>query len=149
MFTNGTRPKVLPGVTYKIGTDCGSLYIVINADENKKPIEVFARMGKTGGCVASQIEGLSRLISVALQNGVEATELIHHLKGIRCPAPQVSTDNVTITSCSDAFAKALERFVTGKNEEENGKPECPHCNGKMGKKENELKCEECGFVKAD
>ncbi len=102
------RPEVAKGITRKIKTGCGSLYVTINEFDDQIS-EVIASMGKAGGCSASQTEGLTRIITLALSSGVEIEKIIKQLKGIRCPSPakdyKTSED---ILSCSDAIAKAIE-----------------------------------------
>jgi ribonucleoside-diphosphate reductase alpha chain len=59
------RPEVLHGRTYKVRTGCGSLYVTINDDvpEGGKPIEMFLRLGKAGGCASATAETTGRLVS--------------------------------------------------------------------------------------
>lgn len=103
------RPDVVTGETRKIKTGCGNLYVTINSIDDQ-PFEVFATMGKSGGCSTSHLEGISRVITLALSSGVDIFKLIKHLKGIRCPAP-IKTKDGEILSCSDAIAKALEAYA--------------------------------------
>lgn len=143
------RPKALNGETYLLMTGCGKLYITINGNGDRKPVEVLGKMGKTGGCIASQIEGLSRLTSVALQDGVEPVKLIKHLKGIRCPS-MYHGDGIKVSSCSDAIARAMEMFMDdGEVSAEATAPICPKCGGKFKKVDNLLVCDNCAFEKAD
>jgi len=147
-FQNG-RPRALKGETFLLETGCGKLYVTVNANGDKRPLEILARMGKTGGCISSQIEGIARLMSVSLQEGVEPEKLIKHLKGIRCPSVYEGK-GIKVTSCSDAFAKAVEMFMNGEDvKEEIDNPVCPKCGTKLQKEKNLLICPKCGFEKAD
>jgi len=56
------RPKVTYGMTREIRTGCGDLYVTITEDEKGEPFEVFAQLGKSGGCAASQTEAIGRLV---------------------------------------------------------------------------------------
>ena len=103
------RPRVIYGSTQRIKTGCGNLYVTINEDEYG-PFEVFATMGKAGGCAASQLEGISRMISLALRVGVDPNSIIKQISGIRCPAPAWDEGEMVL-SCADAVAKALYRYV--------------------------------------
>jgi ribonucleoside-diphosphate reductase alpha chain len=113
------RPKVVCGTTTKIQTGCGNLYVTINEDENGRPFEVFTQMGKAGGCAASQLEAVGRLVSLALRSGIDIKTIIDQLEGIRCPSPSWEKGG-RIFSCADALAKVIERILLKKN-----KPETP------------------------
>ena len=101
------RPQEMTGITERIRTGHGNMYITINFDEEKKPFEVFSTLGKAGGCDSAQLEAISRLVSLALRSGISITEVIGQLRGITCcPA----WDNgVLVRSAPDAVALALER----------------------------------------
>ncbi|MGC8720280.1 MAG: vitamin B12-dependent ribonucleotide reductase, partial [Thermodesulforhabdaceae bacterium] len=106
------RPEVTQGVTMRINTGCGKLYVTINEDEYGI-CEVFAQMGKAGGCAYSQIEATGRLISLALRSGVKVESIIKQLMGIRCPSPAWQNGG-SVLSCSDAIARALREYIEGK-----------------------------------
>jgi len=108
-LTPRSRPLITSGSTEKVGTGCGSLYVTINEDV-QGPFEVFARLGKTGGCAASQTEAISRLVSLALRSGIEVRSTLTQLKGIRCPQP-LWDNGSQVLSCPDAIGKAIERFL--------------------------------------
>ncbi len=101
------RPEVMGGTTTKITTGCGNLYVTINQDEQGRFFEVFTEMGKAGGCAASQLEAIGRLISLAMRGGLEIKAIIEQLKGIRCPSPNWMKGQ-KIFSCADAIARVLE-----------------------------------------
>ena len=150
-----SRPSVIHGVTQKIRTGCGGLFITINEDEQGL-FEIFANMGKGGGCAASQAEATGRLISHALRSGVEVESIIELLKGIRCPKTAFDGGSV-ILSCSDAIAKALERYVNTGGEaqvmtdtkltksSEGARPDCPDCGAVLAFVEGCSTCIGCGF----
>jgi ribonucleoside-diphosphate reductase alpha chain len=110
--TRPSRPQLLSGETQRMDTGCGKLFVIMNDDEYG-PREVFANMGKAGGCASSNTEALGRLISLALKKGASAGEIVEQLKGIRCHVPHGMGPNATL-SCADAIGKALERrYVVG------------------------------------
>lgn len=141
------RPRILKGTTIKLRTGCGNIYITVNKSEDG-PFEVFSQLGKAGGCAASQLEAISRLISLALRSGVDVGSLIKQLSGIRCPNPSWD-EGLQILSCADAISKALTMA-------DNKKPEvsekgiagvCPDCGYTLRAIEGCLTCENCGFSK--
>ena len=69
--TRPARPQLLTGETQRMDTGCGKLFVIMNDDEYG-PREVFANMGKAGGCASSNTEALGRLISLALKKGASA-----------------------------------------------------------------------------
>ncbi|MFH0829167.1 MAG: vitamin B12-dependent ribonucleotide reductase [Candidatus Kerfeldbacteria bacterium] len=171
-----SRPEVLKGTTYKVNTPYGSLYITINDDEQNRPFEVFATIGKNGGFFAAQSESICRLVSLALRTGVSPEEVIDQIKGIR--GPDVSWhDGGQILSLPDAIAKILEKHITRDQQQlnlslndpvqkvSNGNgngngvkkkqsianvgyaPACPDCGTMLDMAEGCMKCHACGFSK--
>lgn len=107
-LTPRVRPDVTMGVTEKVKIGCGNLYITVNSDENGI-CEVFTNLGRAGGC-PSQSEATSRLISIALRAGVDITEIIEQLRGIRCHST-LRQKGLKVLSCPDAIGRALERYM--------------------------------------
>jgi ribonucleoside-diphosphate reductase alpha chain len=106
------RPEAAYGVTRKVITGCGSLYVTLNSKDGKL-FEVFTSLGKSGGCAAAQCEAIGRMVSLALRGGIEVGEIVKHLVGISCHAPAGFGPN-KILSCSDAVAKALQQHEAEK-----------------------------------
>lgn len=106
------RPKTLEGETIKAETGCGHLYITINED-NGELFEVFAKLGKAGGCSSCQLEALTRSITLGLRCGVPVEEYIDEIEEIACPNPMWH-EKKKILSCPDAIAKALKRYLKEK-----------------------------------
>jgi ribonucleoside-diphosphate reductase alpha chain len=104
------RPHVTVGITERVKTGEGYLYVTINEDENGL-CEVFTTIGKAGGNAAAQSEAISRLISLALRSGLEPREVVRQLKGISGPTPVWDGRGGQILSTPDAIGKVLERYI--------------------------------------
>jgi len=141
-----SRPVRTQGTTERISTGCGKLYVTVNSDE-QGICEVFAQMGKTGGCPSSQIEASGRLISLALRSGVKPEAVIRQLIGIRCPSPTWQNGKMVL-SCADAIAHVLTRITdTDFEDPEAMMGVCPDCGSVMYHEEGCLNCHACGFSK--
>lgn len=142
------RPPKTRGITERVRTGCGNLYVTVNWDD-KDICEVFAQMGKAGGCAACQIEAESRLISLALRSGIRVQSIVSQLAGIRCPSP-IWHEGGQILSCPDAIAKVLAS-ASGV-EIEKGNPavmNCPECGAVLEPESGCFLCRSCGFSKCD
>jgi len=109
------RPDVLHGVTQRVDTGYGKMYININEDENGEPFELFATIGNSGGFTNSFTEALAKVISYALRSGVDPNEIASDLQGIR--SPKVAWDKgEQINSIPDAIGVAMRRYLDGEIE---------------------------------
>ena len=145
-------------------TGCGNLYVTVNYDENGI-CEVFTSTGKAGGC-PSQSEATARLASVSLRSGVCVDEIIHQLRGIRCPST-VRRDGVNCTSCPDAIARVIEKV---RSDLEPPAPDaspasaaaehapahtpqilhsCPECGAVLEHEGGCVACRSCGYAKCN
>jgi len=141
-----TRPVRTTGVTERITTGCGKLYVTINEDD-EGICEVFAQMGKTGGCASSQIEAAGRLISLALRSGVKLEPIVKQLTGIRCPSP-IWQNGKMVLSCPDAIAQVIKSHTNmGTTEMRNMMGTCPDCGGVLEHEGGCQVCHSCGFSK--
>lgn len=163
-----TRPELMTGLTRRVETGCGHLYITINSDDTGA-FEIFTQMGKVGGCASAQLEAVARLASLCLRSNVKVESLVHQLKGIRCPSPMWYHGSV-ISSCADGIARSLESFISlHKDGHLNGfsssDPDvvlpdnpgiskrrtvggvCPDCGGTVEFSEGCKKCQFCGWSK--
>jgi ribonucleoside-diphosphate reductase alpha chain len=96
------RPDTIEGKTPRIKTGCGWLYLTYNDDKEYK--EVFCKLGKSGGCASSFLDGIGRLITFALNAGIPVNTIVRSLRGNRCHSPYINT-----LSCVDAIAEVLEK----------------------------------------
>src|SRR5687767_3467654 len=59
------RPDKLRGVTERIETPLGTMFVNITEDDRGQPFEVFITLGKAGGAAMADAEAMGRLISLA------------------------------------------------------------------------------------
>ena len=170
------RPQSIRGVTERVRTGHGNMYVTINFDEEGTPFEVFGNLGKAGGCDSAQLEAISRLVSLALRSGLDPKIVIEQLRGITCcPAWD---EGVLVRSGPDAVALAMERQTgeaaalpiqsgsngvqikllgEGANGNGNGSNghsyqparKCPDCNTPVIYQEGCLMCVSCGWNKCE
>ena len=169
------RPRQIQGITERVHTGHGNMYVTINFQEEGKPFEVFSTLGKAGGCDSAQLEAISRLASLALRSGVGVQDVVEQLKGITC-CP-FWDEGTLVRSGPDAVALALQRFVE-RGEEETEPTEakavqlqfvpepmyhnangnggaaptarkCPDCNTPVIYQEGCLMCISCGWNKCE
>ena len=166
------RPQTTHGVTERVRTGHGNMYVTINYDDEGKPFEVFGTLGKSGGCDSAQLEAISRLVSLALRSGVDPQNVIEQLRGITCcPAWD---EGILVRSSPDAVALALERHIAQHTEgavRPYGEPvqlklgprdgtqgngngyyparKCPDCNTSVIYEEGCMKCVSCGWNKCE
>lgn len=116
------RPSELPGVTHRMRTGCGKLYITVNHDEQNQIFETFMQTGDDGGCAAFTA-GMSRVISLALRAGISTEAIIDQLSSVKCSnfaRVRGKDPSIVGKSCPDVIGivlrqeliklKGLERF---------------------------------------
>ena len=147
------RPRLMNGVTERFRTGHGNMYVTLNFDRPNHPFEIFANLGKAGGCDSANLEAVSRMASLCLRSGVDPMEIIQNLQGITCCT---NYDNgVLIKSTPDAMAHMLRRHGSGTTENqteseqerqsqrsliEASRLKCPDCNTLVEYQEG---CETC------
>ncbi len=152
------RPKVTRGVTERVNTGCGYIYVTVNFD-SRGISELFSTLGKAGGCAAAQLEAISRLTSLALRSGIDIDSIVKHLRGIRCPSIAWEQGHA-ILSCADAIASVLEKYIRAETASNPETPQskntesvkswagqCPDCGGSLIYQEGCNICLNCGFTK--
>lgn len=141
------RPETLQGITNKIKTGFGNLYITINT-LNGKPFEVFAQIGKSGYDTMADTEAICRLMSLALRSGIDVEVIIEQLRGIGGDSPVYGAGGL-IRSVPDAIAKVLHKhFGNGKAlkvQADLSALNCPDCRGRLETESGCIVCPDCGF----
>lgn len=141
------RPVTLSGITDKIKTGYGNLYVTINTLDGK-PFEVFAQIGKSGYSTMADTEAICRLISLALRSGIGVDKIVEQLIGIGGASP-VFQEGGLIMSIPDAIAKVLNKHF-GKGPNANHDRDmtlefCPDCGAKLKHESGCIVCGQCGF----
>ena len=104
-----SRPIVLGGITVKVATGCGNMYVQLNWYQGQL-FEIFATLGHGGGCATCEMEALTRSITLGLKSGIPVSDYIRQLRGIRCPTPMPFPKESAVFSCPDAIAKTLSEY---------------------------------------
>ena len=103
------RPQELLGITSRVRTGRGNLYVTVNMAGNK-PFEIFTTHGKAGGNDAAMAEAVSRVASLCLRSGLDPKEVISQLRGITdIPAWDEGT---LVRSVPDALATVLDKVIS-------------------------------------
>ena len=164
------RPEAVIGITEKVRTGHGTMYVTVNFDENEEPFEIFTAIGKAGGSEPAHLEGLSRMASLCLRARVDPDSVIHHLSGIT--SEPVWDKGTLIRSAEDGIAHVLTWHRNGiNNPGKNGVsadarqigmftptaaqpplpqgPGCIRCGGRVIHQEGCSRCLECGYTKCE
>ena len=149
------RPDDLEGVTSRVVTGCSHLYVIANKDpETSELVELIAFSGKSGGCTSCLMEGLTRIITIALRYNIPLAEISKQLLGLRCPAPATNWKDheASVLSCPDAIGKLLLKYdenavATKEAVAEMITMPCPECGIMMEPSGGCFVCRSCGFSK--
>lgn len=150
------RPKVTKGITERVNTGCGYIYVTVNFDDHGI-CEVFSSLGKAGGCASAQLEATSRLISLALRSGIDTNSIVKQLRAIRCPSVSWEQGKLVL-SCADAIGSVLEKYtdtnvvavdedVSSSNLTRSWTGQCPDCGSILVFQEGCHICPSCGYTK--
>lgn len=143
------RPEQLEGITTKIKTGYGNLYITVNTLDGR-PFEVFAQIGKSGYSTMADTEAICRLISLALRSAIPVNEIVDQLKGIGGSSPVFGNGGL-ISSIPDAIAIVLHKhFGGGKaihNDVDLNVEFCPDCGARIEHESGCVVCRSCGYSK--
>lgn len=166
-ITRDDLGDVLIGETYKHKTACGTLYITVNKDEEGNIVEIFTNSSKNGTCKAN-LNGQTRMASLALRAGVKVEEVIDQLKGIHCQScafARAKGNQIDGTSCPDIISKCLKQSYIRTNDKfiqkatvvdkgNNPVPTlvgetCPECGHALDHTGGCKTCPECGWSKCN
>ena len=107
------RPNTLRGMTTRIETPLGTMFVNITEDEKGQPFEVFINLGKAGGAAMADVEAIGRLISLSLRSGIPIREVHRQLRGIASDRATGLGPN-KVLSVPDAIGIALENWMRDK-----------------------------------
>ena len=144
------RPRTLSGVTKKMQTGHGPMYVTMNDDEFG-PRECFVILGKPGGTAAAFSDALGRMISLAMTHGAQPAEIVHQLRGIQDGHPSGVGPNAVL-SVPDGVARSMAEHYLVEDSPADTKSlpvigACPDCSGGLTKQEGCIVCHSCGYSK--
>ena len=152
------------GATHCKKCACGTLYITTNMDKDGNLVEIFTHTSKGGICQAN-LNAVTRMISLGLRSGIKIEEIEDQLKGIHCPACQMTKakgNSVDGMSCPDIMSRTIKEFVaseikpclnkntkqtTAKTEDSSNK--CPECGEPLLNTGGCIQCQSCGYSKCN
>ena len=156
------RPVSTHGMTHRLNTGCGKLYLTVNYQpDNGEIIETFITTGSDGGCLV-YTEATSRMISLAIRGGIDVDEIVEQLLGTHsCPSYMLAKGkgrNLSHgKSCASAIAYKIAEIKAMLEKECNGshdsmeQPIDPsllcECGAKMERAEGCMVCRNCGNSK--
>ena len=158
------RPTSAHGVTHRLDTGCGKIYLTVNYHtDTGKILETFITTGSDGGCLV-YTEAASRLISLAIRGGIGVDEIIEQLNGTHsCPAYMLARGKGKRLSpgksCASAIAMKLSEIKAELDMKYNGnsggnlgyvdddRPKCEMCGQELRMAEGCYVCDNCGFSK--
>ena len=122
MTATRSRPRSVPSLTTKLGTELGSLYITVGLDEDGQPFEVFGSLGKAGSLQHGMTEMACRLVSLHLRRGTPLAEIISQIQGISemQPWPNRMEDGRTVyvRGLGDGIALVLRDYLAAQADTE-------------------------------
>lgn len=151
---------VTVGATHCKKCACGTLYITTNLDKDGNLVEIFTHTSKGGICQAN-MNAVTRMISLGLRSGIKVDEIEDQLKGIHCPACQMSKAkgrDIDGMSCPDIISKTIRQFIdsgwslcqeyktdTPEAPTVNKTDKCPECGEPLVPQSGCWSCPSCGF----
>jgi ribonucleoside-diphosphate reductase alpha chain len=144
------RPNELTGVTKKLTTGHGPMYVTLNDDEFG-PRECFVILGKPGGTAAAFSDALGRMISLAMTHGAPPEGVVKQLRGIQDGHP-AGFGFSAILSVPDGVAKAMAEYYLSDGSAGPAQAQlpivgsCPECSGELSHESGCAVCHSCGWV---
>ena len=107
-------PTMLPAIRMRQTTPFGHMHVAVTVDPtSEQEMEIFAQLGKAGDVASSDLEAISRMVSLYLRIGGSLDDIIEQLKGIGSHMTIPSKDG-KVTSLADALGKSLHRYNLAK-----------------------------------
>ena len=109
------RPEITYGVTIRVRSPLGTVFVTLNENDRQAPFEVFLNTGKCGSDLSADGEAIGRLCSLLLRIPSPVPELerieliIRHLLGIG--GSRDASVAAGVRSIPDALASALSQYI--------------------------------------
>ncbi len=156
------RPVSTHGMTHRLDTGCGKLYLTVNyRPDNGEIIETFITTGSDGGCLV-YTEATSRMISLAIRGGIAVDKIVEQLLSTHpCPAYMLAKGKGRKLSPSKSCVSAIANKIVeikdmlkkecdgsqGSTEEPINPSLLCECGAIMERAEGCFVCRNCGYSK--
>src|SRR5712671_4266274 len=142
------RPDTLRGITTRIETPLGTMFLNITEDDRGQPFEVFINLGKAGGAAMADAEAMGRLISLALRKWMREKQGVQTdlLGAPPTPISPVEAAKLLPSSTSNTPESGQAQFgFDAVNRSESFIGTCPDCGSSLEFAAGCAKCHVCGF----
>lgn len=140
------RGDVVNGLTYRIPTSLGKMYLTINFTEDKTPIEIFISMSDISNDMQTMFSSLTRMISVSFKHSVPVKDVIKQLKRVKNGDTPIFYNEQAFKSFPQLIGHVLENIFLEDNKVEVN-TSCNKCGGTLVLQEGCECCLSCGYSK--
>lgn len=106
---------ILSAIRIRQNTPFGHMHVTVSIDPvSRREVEVFAQLGKAGDVSSSDLEAISRMVSMFLRMGGNLQDVISQFEGIGSHM-SVATKDGSVKSLADGMSKALKIYHLAKS----------------------------------
>ncbi len=104
----------LAGLTIRVETPDGTLFVTISEDESGKPVAIWLHMGKTGAAVTAWAQAMSRMMTLALDKGATVNDIASELSNHTSDKSRTQKNGIVVRSGIEGVFYALMQYKRDK-----------------------------------
>lgn len=113
-FIETAEQDKFDGITIQVPTPDGAMFVTIMEDVTSKPVGIQIHIGKAGGALAAWASALSRIMSLALDNGATINDLITELSSHTSDRRRETSKGESVRSGIEGIWTALMQYKRDK-----------------------------------